>query len=96
MMGGDWDPQLSFDAHALTLGVSEKVPLAQVFSDRQPVHYERGTAAAGWEKDELVRTLKLDQVLYLPLSVEKGCLGVLAIGTLAGRALNAENSAWRV
>jgi signal transduction histidine kinase len=88
MMGGDWDPQLSFDTRALTLGISEKVPLAQVFRDHEAAQYERG--AAGWEKDELVRTFNLEQALYLPLSVEQGCLGVLVIGTCAPRTISAE------
>jgi signal transduction histidine kinase len=90
MMGGDWDPRLSFDAHALTLGISEKVPLAQVFREREPAVYERGSASAGWEKDELVRAFTLEQAVYLPLSVEQGCLGVLVIGTVPPHTLSAE------
>ncbi len=90
MMGGDWDSQLSFDAHALTLGISEKIPLADVFRDHAPMSYERGASSAGWEKDELVRAFDLEQALYLPLSVEQGCLGVLVIGTRAPRTLSLE------
>ncbi len=91
MMGGDWDSQLSFDARALTLGISEKAPLAHVFNEREGMTYERGADSSGWEKDELVRAFNLEQALYLPLSVEKGCLGVLVIGTLAPRAISLEN-----
>ena len=44
MMGGDWDPTFTFDARAFTLGISEKVPLAQVFHDNQPAQFDRGTS----------------------------------------------------
>jgi len=56
MMGGDWDPKITFDQNALTLGVSEKMPLVDVFRDRHIASYGTVTSAAGWEKDELVHT----------------------------------------
>ena len=90
LMGGDWESSISFEPHAFTLGVSEKVPLAQVFNDNEMAVFERGSAADRWAKDEVVQTLHLEQALYLPLSVERGCLGVLAIGTQAPRFLGAE------
>ncbi len=89
-MGGDWDNKFSFDARALTLGISEKVPLAQAFRDGHPALYDRGTSSSGWEKDELVNVFKLDQILYLPLTVEQGSLGVLAIATRSPKKLDAE------
>jgi signal transduction histidine kinase len=85
MMGGDWDAALSFDPHALTIGVSEKVPLAQVLHDNKPAEYERGHSLAGWQTDELLRLFNPEQLLYLPLSVEQECLGVLAIATRTPR-----------
>ena len=88
MLGGDWDAKLTFDARALTLGVSEKVPIARVFRDREPVLFERGSSAAVMEKDELVNAFNLEQSLYLPLIVEQGCVGVLAIGTCGPRKLS--------
>ena len=40
-----------------------------------------GRRLVGWQNDELLRAFDFDQLLYLPLSVEQGCLGILAIGT---------------
>ena len=90
MMGGDWDPSFSFDARALTLGISEKVPLAQAFHDNRPAQYEKGHSPAAWDKDEVVNAFDLKQLLYLPLSVEQGCLGVFAIGTRAPKTLDVD------
>jgi signal transduction histidine kinase len=91
MMGGDWDARLVFDARAFTIGTSEKVPLALAFQDNQPAQFERGDKRAGWKSDELLAAFDLEQLLYLPLSVEQGCLGVLAIGTRAPKTLSQDN-----
>lgn len=81
MMGGDWDDRVSFDARALTVGSSEKVPLAQVFQETQPMQYEKGSARDLWSSDEVLRTFDLQTLLYLPLTVEQGRIGVMAIGS---------------
>jgi len=91
LVGGDWDVKYSFDPHAYTVGTSEKVPLAQVFHDNQPTQFDRGASRVGWQNDELLRTLDPEQLLYLPLSVEQGCLGVFAIVTRATRSLTPDN-----
>jgi signal transduction histidine kinase len=91
MMGGDWDPAFSFDLRALTLGISEKVPLAQAFHDNQPAEYERGQSLAGWQTDALLSLFHPEELVYLPLSVEQGCLGVLAIATRAPRSLTSDS-----
>jgi signal transduction histidine kinase len=91
MMGGDWDPAFSFDPHALTTGISEKVPLAQVFHDNQVAEYEQGHSLAGWQTDELLRLFHPKQLVYLPLSVEQECLGVLAIATRPPKSLTPDN-----
>jgi len=87
LIGGDWVPEFKFDPHAFTFGTSEKVPIAQVFHDNLPAQYDRGTSRVGWQNDELLRTFDPEQLLYLPLSVEQGCLGVLAIGIRSPRSL---------
>jgi signal transduction histidine kinase/putative methionine-R-sulfoxide reductase with GAF domain len=91
LTGGDWDTAFTFDAHAFTLGTSEKVPLAQVFHDNLPAQFDRGTSKVGWQNDELLRAFDLDHLLYVPLSVEQRCLGVLAIGTRSPRSLATES-----
>ena len=48
------------------------MPLAQVFQDSQPAQYEASHSPVSWEKDELVQVFHLNQMLYLPLSVEQG------------------------
>lgn len=90
MMGGDWDKSLNFDARALTCGVSEKIPLAQVFQEQRVLAYDRKAPESLWAKDDAVRALNAEQALYLPLNVEQRCVGVLAVGVSAPRALNAE------
>ncbi len=90
MMGGDWDSSLSFDPQALTLGVSEKVPLATAFNEQEQFFYERASATTAWEKDDLVRALKLGQALYLPLKVEQRCVGILALGLFPPRSFSQE------
>jgi len=85
----------SFDPHAYTVGTSEKVPLAQVFHDNQPTQFDRGASRVGWQNDELLRTLDPEQLLYLPLSVEQGCLGCLRSSRVRpGRSLRT-TGAWR-
>jgi signal transduction histidine kinase len=91
MMGGDWDPRLAFDARALTVGISEKMPLAEVFRESQPAFYESGSSPARWEEDPLVKALDLHHLLYLPLTIEQGRIGVLAIGTKPPRTLSLEH-----
>jgi signal transduction histidine kinase len=91
LVGGDWDPSFSFDPHAYTIGTSEKVPLAQVFHDNLPAEFTRGTSKVGWQNDELLRAFDPEQLLYLPLSVEQKCLGVLAIGTRSLRSLTPDS-----
>ncbi len=91
MMGGDWDSKISFDPRAFTLGISEKVPLADVFREGRPAHYERGSSPTLWGKDELIQGLGLHQLLYLPLDVEQGRIGVLAIGMRPPRTLSLED-----
>ncbi len=82
VMGGDWDPQLQFDPKALTLGTSEPRPLSEVFRERQIASYGSSTSAAGWEKDELVQVVGLQDVIYLPLVVEQQTIGVMAVGSV--------------
>lgn len=91
MMGGDWNPKLSFDAKALTVGISEKLPLAEVFRGIQAASYEPGAAASLWEKDELLKTLSLQDLLYLPLTVERRTIGVMAVGGVVRGSLTAEH-----
>lgn len=91
MIGGDWDPKLSFDARALTLGVSERVPLAETFRQNQPAQFEKDSSAAFWNEDALVGGLSLHQLLYLPLTVEQGRIGVLAIGARPPRFLTLDH-----
>ncbi len=93
MMGGDWDPSLSIDTHAFTIGVSEKSPLGMAFASQENARYERATSAAAWEKDDIVRALKVEQLLYLPLKAEQRCLGVLAVAVLPPRVFTQEK--WR-
>lgn len=88
VMGGDWDPQLQFDPKALTLGTSEPRPLSEVFRERQMASYGSMTSAAGWEKDELVQVVGLQEVLYLPLVVEQQTIGVMAVGGQRKGGLN--------
>jgi signal transduction histidine kinase len=90
LIGGDWDASLSFDARAFTLGVSEKVPLAQAFRDHMPARFEKGSSGSLWEKDELTQGLHLQQALYLPLITEQKCIGVLVLGVLPPRTFSAE------
>jgi signal transduction histidine kinase len=91
VMGGEWNPKLDFDVKALTLGVSEKLPLADVFRDNQMAYFGSTTSASGWEKDELVQVLGMQEVLYLPLHVEQSTIGVMAIGCLQKGGLTAEH-----
>lgn len=81
MMGGDWDPKISFDPRAFTIGSSEKVPLAEVFQESQPSQFERGASPEIWEKDEVLRAFQLQSLLYLPLVVDQGRIGVMAVGS---------------
>ncbi|OGR91237.1 MAG: hypothetical protein A2992_03485 [Elusimicrobia bacterium RIFCSPLOWO2_01_FULL_59_12] len=90
VMGGDWDAKMQFDPQALTLGTSEKLPLAAAFRDNQTVSYGFDSNAPGWEKDELVGVLGLREVLYLPLRVEQQTIGVMAVGCLQKNALTSE------
>lgn len=90
MRGGDWDKSISFDARALTTGVSEKVPLAQVFQEQRQVVYDRVSTTSVWEKDDLVRSLNVQHAMYLPLRVEQRCVGVLALGVCPPRTFSAE------
>ncbi len=80
VMGGDWDPRLQFDPKALTLGVSEKMPLVDAFRDRQVAYFGTSASASGWDRDELVQILGFQDVLYLPLQVEQQTIGVMAVG----------------
>jgi signal transduction histidine kinase/HAMP domain-containing protein len=91
VMGGDWEPAMQFDTKALTLGVSEKLPLVDVFRDRQPAYFGTASSASGWEKDELVNVLNLQDILYLPLSVEQQTIGVMALGALKKDTLTSEH-----
>jgi signal transduction histidine kinase len=79
LMGGDWDKKLSFDLRALTIGVSEKVPLAEVFQSGLPSHFLKGASSSAWENDALIQAFGLDELFYLPLTIEKGTIGVMAI-----------------
>jgi signal transduction histidine kinase/HAMP domain-containing protein len=81
VMGGDWDPSIPFDAKALTLGVSQQLPLADVFREGQIASYGGTPSASNWEKDDLVQGLNLKEILYLPLRVqEEQTIGVMALG----------------
>lgn len=91
MAGGDWEARLAFDARALTTGTSEKVPLAGVFNENRPAHYQRGASAPHWRNDPLVQAFDLNELLYLPLSVEQGHIGVLAIGCGGSAALSLDH-----
>ncbi|MFA5975475.1 MAG: GAF domain-containing protein [Elusimicrobiota bacterium] len=88
MVGGEWDPLLSFDSRALTIGTSENVPLANVFRENRPAHYQRGVSTESWRNDLLIQAFDLNELLYLPLSVEQGRIGVLAIGSTGDRSLS--------
>jgi signal transduction histidine kinase len=90
MMGGDWDPALTFDAKALTIGASENLPLGEVFRESQPALYEAG-AAGEWGQDDLRRQLLLQDIYYLPLTMEHRTIGVMAIGTRQAGRLTAEH-----
>lgn len=81
MMGGDWDPKIIFDPRSLTIGSSQAMPLADVFRESQPAQYEKGGSSAVWDADEVTRTFDLQSLLYLPLSVDQGRIGVMAIGS---------------
>ena len=85
MMGGEWDRAVTFDPKALTVGASEKLPLAEVFRESRPALYDAGAAVPGWEKDDLRRLLNLHSVYYLPLSVEHRTIGVMAVGGAGAR-----------
>ena len=91
VMGGDWDPKMQFDPKALTLGVSEKLPLVDAFRDRQVAYYGTVSSASGWEKDELVHSLGFQEVLYLPLQVEQHTIGVMALGALQKGAITPDH-----
>jgi signal transduction histidine kinase/putative methionine-R-sulfoxide reductase with GAF domain len=91
VMGGDWDPALQFDPKAFTLGVSEKLPLVDVFRDRQPASFGSLSSASGWEKDEIIHNLNLKELLYLPLYVEQQTIGVMALGSLKKGAITPEH-----
>jgi signal transduction histidine kinase len=81
MMGGDWDPQLTFDQRALTSGVSEKVPRADVFRETKAAFRDVGDTSSYWTGDDLLPAFHLEQLLYVPLVVEEGTIGVLALGS---------------
>jgi signal transduction histidine kinase/HAMP domain-containing protein len=91
VMGGDWDPKIDFDAKALTVGTSQKIPLADAFRDSQIAYYGATASASGWEKDELVHVLNLEEVLYLPLRVQQQTIGVMALGCKNKGSMTAEH-----
>jgi signal transduction histidine kinase/putative methionine-R-sulfoxide reductase with GAF domain len=90
VMGGDWDASLDFDPKTLTLGTSEKLPLVDSFRDSQVAYFGTHSSASGWEKDELVTVLGLQEVLYLPLRVQQVTIGVMAIGSRQKGGLTVE------
>lgn len=92
MVGGDWDPRLNLDAHALTYGVSEKAPLAECFRENRMAHYHGDVQIKGspWENDSLLRAAAVADLMYLPLTVEQGTIGVLAIGSRQPGVLTTE------
>ena len=92
MMGGDWDPLLTIDSHALTYGVSEKTPLAECFRENRSAYYhgESQTKGSPWENDTLLQATAVSELMYLPLTVEQGTIGVLAIGSRQPGMLTAE------
>ena len=92
MMGGDWDPRLNLDVRALTYGVSEKTPLAECFRENRPAYYHGDIPIKGspWENDTLLQATAMAELMYLPLTVEQGTIGVLAIGSRQPGTLTAE------
>jgi len=90
VMGGDWDSGLAIDPQPLTTGASEKVPVAEAFHDGRPSVYEKGSSSAAWKKDGLIQNFALQQLYYLPLTVEHGPLGVMALGTRRPEGLGLE------
>ena len=81
MMGGDWEAGLNLDMRALTIGVSEKLPLARAFGDGASVLYEKNMKkdAALWSADGLRILLDPACIYYVPLKVEHGHIGVMAL-----------------
>jgi len=81
MMGGDWNADLAIDMRALTIGVSEKVPLASAFGTGQSFLYEKENPKqnVAWGQDGLCLVLNPARLYYVPLTVEHGHIGVLAL-----------------
>jgi signal transduction histidine kinase len=94
MMGGDWSGDLTLDMRSLSIGISEKAPLTNVFDDGNVLSYKKSSDqnAAAWSTDALHTLLDPGAIYYLPLSVEHGRIGVLA---LAGRERSTLNEGQR-
>ena len=90
MMGGDWNAELTVDMRALTTGVSEKVPLARAFDEGKALIYGKSAANASWATDMLCTLIDPAAIYYLPLSVENGRIGVLALAARQPGALGEE------
>jgi len=90
VMGGDRDATLDIDVLALATGVSEKVPVAETFREVRPAFYEKGSSSSAWDRDGLVKTYGIHQLMYLPLAVEQGCIGVMALGSRRPEGLSLE------
>jgi len=70
-MGGDWDSQLSLDPRMFTLGVSEKVPLTDVFMKVGPPFLNEAPPRVRGIKTSWPKRSGLNHLLYLPLDVEQ-------------------------
>ncbi len=90
-VGGDWDPQLSFDPPSLTTGSSENMPLSNVFRESQMAKYPMEGSADDWTADVLVRAGVAKTFFYLPLTVEHRTIGVMAVGSRSLEQLDSEH-----
>lgn len=91
MMGGDWDASLGLDTRSLTVGVSEKAPIARAFEKGETLYFDRQDAAhsgSAWKPDALLTALTPERLAYVPLSVEHGRIGVLAVAARRGDGLD--------
>jgi signal transduction histidine kinase len=86
--GGDWDPSLIFDLRALTVGVSEKSLPAEVFGSAEPRQIQSEIQDSGFPNDALLSIASFNELICLPLIVEQGTIGVMALGRREAPPLN--------